>query len=202
MTEYEKEYKTAVRWQNMKFAIMISLITTAAIVLNHQCTPSVKSSDNTVKRDTLWIAAPQLVREVGTIITEPKVENYYNEYVTHNGPVDTGAVIRDYFSKRTYKDTSRTDSIEIYVQESVFKNELIDRKLSYKWKAPSMLVKETTILEQPYWNAGGFAGIGKNYASFGISGGYACKWGYLGAGYDFLNRAPVITFQKRIKFKK
>lgn len=160
------------------------------------------NSTNTVKRDTLWIASKDPIHSIGDTTPKPPVTiiNNYN-YEMDKGPIDTGAVIRDYFSKKFYSDSLVNDSISIYVSEDIFKNELIKRKVGYRWKAPERIIKETnTIYKNDFYL--GISGVISKTPGLSFDALYERdKWAY-GLGYDFICKGPRVTVYKKIRWKK
>ncbi len=63
-------------------------------------------------------------------------------------PVDTAAILKDYFAKVVYKDTIRLDSLGfIYVKDTISQNRIQSRKLAFDYKIP--IIKETTTITIP-----------------------------------------------------
>jgi hypothetical protein len=167
--------------------------------------------DKVTTRDTVWIKSSDQAHNV-TPQDPPKPFVIHNHYEKEAPPqTDTAAIraiIKEFFSERTYIDTIRNDSVEIYLREKVFKNVLTRPYVGYKWKAPERIIKETTT-ETIYANDF-YLGVSSAFdrtmmnelsaevlfetKNFAFGGG---------AGYDFGIQKPVVkvTVYRKIKWK-
>ena len=135
--------------------------------------------------------------------TKPQINNsYYNSYITTGVvKVDIDSVIKDYFAKKFYNDTVSNDSVDVYLKETIFKNELLSRKVAYKIKFPTQKVITTVLPEKRYFYVGLGAGVGKlPYLS--VNGMIDFKPVTVMAGYDFTNKAVQVGAYKRFSFGK
>jgi hypothetical protein len=101
-------------------------------------------------------------------------------------------------------DTIRNDSIDIILHEEVYKNELKRAKVSYKWKAPTMQIKET-ITNNIYPNTLHIGGVVSYYyklPSLGLYGSYETKKMGFGLIIDPFAKGGSIIVSKRFNFKR
>jgi len=100
--------------------------------------------------------------------------------------VDTQAILKDYFAKKTYSRDYTDSNINITIADTVSKNALGHYTLSYQWKKP--------VTIQTYKISGPVAGVEFNGQKLGLSVGYITKkqWVYDAALYtDYTLRLGV-----------
>lgn len=86
--------------------------------------------------------------KVDTIIYKPQWKTRWRtRWDTFTVPVDTNAILQDYFTTYFYQDTTKLDSITITIQDSVSQNKIQSRSLSYE-----LLFPRTTITDKIYIN--------------------------------------------------
>jgi hypothetical protein len=112
----------------MKFQHVILIAVIALILLMyfdpfHRFDPE----QTIVRSDTTIIRLPDI-----TVSVPPGKPSI----VTVNIPqvVDTGAIIQDYYATKQYHDSVETDSVKIYIFETLRENSIIDRKLTTQFK--------------------------------------------------------------------
>jgi len=165
---------------------------------------TVRRSDSiTTKTDTLYIASKDTTHDVTPAMPPAPtyITNNYT-YEAERGPIDTSAVIRDYFNKRGYQDTIRNDSIDIVLHEEVYKNELRRLKVAYKWKAPERIITTTTTVtnQKPAagFYAGGFLSISRESFGTGPVVNYVYNKNNYGAGFDLVNRSIQLQYSRKL----
>lgn len=100
--------------------------------------------------------------------------------------IDTLAILADYYLKRSYNDSISTDSITIYLKESVCKNQLQRSGVGYRWKVPTMTIKEVVVENKQLL----FVGVEPNFNTKQLEFGmYLCadfdtERALIGYGYD------------------
>ena len=133
----------------MKKTIPVILIVglLAFFATRQGCTPNEIPSDTPVvivKVDTEYIdkVVEKPVYVPGGIIYRPFVDT---EYI--NLPVDTQAILKDYFATRIYHDTVAIDSIGwAYIVDSISRNQILTRRFKAKYTLPVITKTETIIL--------------------------------------------------------
>ncbi len=139
--------------------VAVGITATFIICMLIKSCNSESKTETTITRDTIWIASKDTEHNITPTI-QPKPTYITNNYTyeAQQGTIDTGMILRDYFNKRGYQDTIKNDSIDIILHEEVYKNELIRKKVAYKWKAPERIVKETITKTQTMYKGGLFIG--------------------------------------------
>lgn len=172
------------------------------IIFNRGCES--KQSNSTI--DTVYVKATKEYHTLQTI-TNPKpyivqIPGTPGATVTIPAIVDSGAVVRDYFTKRVYNDSLMNDSVTVYLTEEVCKNELKRIKTGYRWKVPTMVIKETKVVEKQLM----FLGLEPygNLNSFGMfaSADFDTKKALFGYGYDPFNKTHKISVKAKIRLWK
>ncbi len=87
-------------------------------------------SDTIISRDTIIVNLPPQ-----TINLPPSQPiNIINNPIPSN--VDTGAILKAFFSELTYLDSVDTDTLKIVLKEVISQNKIISRELTHRLKIP------------------------------------------------------------------
>lgn len=115
--------------------------------------------------------------------------------------IDTLAILADYYLKRSYNDSISNDSITIYLKESVCKNELQRSHVGYRWKVPSMTIKEVVLKESQLLFLGVEPNVSLKRKEFGmyLSADFDTKKALIGYGYDPFNESHKLSVKAKIK---
>jgi hypothetical protein len=185
-----------------KLTILILLVVISGFLLFNQC-GSGKKPDNSHKIDTFYIKATNNYHEIPITIEKPvpfrvEVPGAPGATITIPTSIDSLAIIKDYFTKRIYQDSLMNDSVTIYLTEEVFKNELKRIKVGYRWKVPTMVIKETkTEVKQLL-----FVGVEPygNMNRFGMfaSADFDTRKALFGYGYDPFNQVHKVSVKAKI----
>jgi hypothetical protein len=93
-----------------------------------------------------------------TIIEYVTIEKEYPVYVpqvkyvtkvdidTFSTPIDTAAILADYYAIRTYEDTQVLDSLDLTITDTVSQNQILGRKIAYNFTYPRKTIKETIYI--------------------------------------------------------
>ena len=131
-------------------------------------------------------AEPNIVRD--TIIEQVTIEKEYPVYVpkveyitkvnidTFSSPIDTSAILSDYYAIKTYKDTQVLDSLNLTIIDTVSQNQIKGRKINYTFTYPRTTIKETITLNKR-----------ELYVGFGLTGNQK-QLQYLGGEMVFRNK--------------
>ena len=57
--------------------------------------------------------------------------------------VDTGAILRDHFTKFYYEQIIEDSSLHAVIKDTLFKNNIFSRQFSYQWKKPVTVINNT-----------------------------------------------------------
>lgn len=109
--------------------------------------------------------------------------------VKHEVPaqVDTAAILADYFSERHYRDTIiQRPYLRVELTDVVGQNRLLDRQVVVNYQQPVVHDNALTL----------GADIGRGVCA--VMAGYRRKSWEFRAGYDFINRTPVVGVQKTL----
>jgi hypothetical protein len=101
---------------------------------------------------------PQIIRD--TIVESIMIEKQYPIYVpkiqyitqvnidTFNTPIDTSAILSDYYAVKTYEDKQVLDSLNLTIIDTISQNQIKSRKISYTFTYPQTTIRETIILNK------------------------------------------------------
>ena len=131
-------------FKNIQSLLIVVLV--VVISLMRQCSGPVTPTE------------PQIIRD--TIIEYVTIEKEYPVYVpkikyvtkvdidTFTTPIDTSAILADYYAIRTYEDTQVLDSLDLTITDTVSQNQILGRKIAYNFTYPRKTIKETIILNK------------------------------------------------------
>jgi hypothetical protein len=101
---------------------------------------------------------PQIIRD--TIVESVIIEKEYPVYVpkikyitkvnidTFNTPIDTSAILSNYYAIKTYEDKQVLDSLNLVITDTISQNQIKSRKIAYNFTYPRSTIKETIILNK------------------------------------------------------
>jgi hypothetical protein len=133
----------------LKFKIEYIIITLLVVVifLQRQCSsPGEVTEKITVetKYDTIEKETPVYVPKWNTR-TEANIDTFLT-------PVDSLAILKEFFTLYNYIDTVGTDSVQIVINDSVMTNKIIARQVNYKVIYPTITItKEKTVNNTQYY---------------------------------------------------
>jgi len=184
--------------QSLLIAVLV-----VVILLMRQCSGPVTPTE------------PQIIRD--TIIEYVTIEKEYPVYVpkvkyitkvdidTFTTPIDTSAILSDYYAIKTYEDKQVLDSLDLTIIDTVSQNQILGRKIAYNFTYPRKTVKETIILNKRELYFG--VGVTGNPDQLQYLGGEMVfrnkkRQAYgLGVGVD-QSLVPVISFRMLWKLGK
>jgi len=184
--------------QSLLIAVLV-----VVILLMRQCSGPVTPTE------------PQIIRD--TIIEYVTIEKEYPVYVpkvkyitkvdidTFTTPIDTSAILSDYYAIKTYEDKQVLDSLDLTIIDTVSQNQIMGRKIAYNFTYPRKTVKETIILNKRELYFG--VGVTGNPDQLQYLGGEMVfrnkkRQAYgLGVGVD-QSLVPVISFRMLWKLGK
>ena len=127
--------------QSLLIAVLV-----VVILLMRQCSGPVTPTE------------PQIIRD--TIIEYVTIEKEYPVYVpkvkyitkvdidTFTTPIDTSAILSDYYAIKTYEDTQVLDSLDLTITDTLSQNQILGRKITYNFTYPRKTIKETIYLNK------------------------------------------------------
>ena len=101
---------------------------------------------------------PQIIRD--TIVESVIIEKEYPVYIpkvkyitkvnidTFNTPIDTSAILSDYYAIKTYEDKQVLDSLNLVITDTISQNQILGRKIAYNFTYPRKTIKETIYLNK------------------------------------------------------
>ena len=118
----------------------IRTVTTPGIVR----TNTVMTYDTIIKEIPKYIPklVTKIVREVDSII------------ITQ--PIDTSAILEDYFATYVYTDIQSFDSLKLQITDSVSQNKIVARTIKYDIIYPTLTITQTKFIKQHEF----FVGLG------------------------------------------
>jgi hypothetical protein len=158
---------------------------------------------------------PQIIRD--TIVESVIIEKEYPVYVpkvkyitkvnidTFSTPIDTSAILSDYYAIKTYEDKQVLDSLNLVITDTISQNQILGRKIAYNFTYPRKTIKETIYLNKRELYFG--VGVTGNPDQLQYLGGEMVyknkkKQAYgLGVGVD-QNLVPVISIRMYWKLGK
>lgn len=157
--------------------------------------------------DTLYIQSNDHYHNVPFKVEVPvpylvEVPGAPGSTITIPATIDSLAVVMDYYTKRFYLDSTQNDSIKLRLKATIYKNKIIDWSVMYKWIAPTMVIKQTNVVERQL----AFVGIDVfgNGQQFGVfpSLYLETRRGMFGYGYDPINNFHKVGVYGKIKLWK
>ena len=129
-------------FKNIQSVVIVALVIT--IFLLRQCNPSQPVGDEVViKTEVKW---DTIKKEVPKYI--PKlVSKVEIDIDTFSTPIDTTAILKDYYSIAYYEDYQELDSLTLTIKDSITQNRIYLRLLEYKIAYPTK-----TITKEIYKN--------------------------------------------------
>ena len=128
-----------------------------------------------------------------------KVTDSFYIPVPANIVVDTQAIIRQYYTEYILADTIRNHELYLYIVDTLFKNRIQGRFLTYRILRPDSIIKEVTTLQAPE-KSHVFAGSILGTGTFGPGIIYNRKNNYMvGLSSNILLPSPNI--QASVYFK-
>lgn len=104
-----------------------------------------------IKSDTVWVGhldSSGWIRPIPTAIIPARVIHDTLEITStqwRDRPVDSLAILKDYFATRVYKDTAATEYGNIYLEDSISQNRIKARR----WKTDLRMPTVTNTVQDP-----------------------------------------------------
>ena len=143
----------------IKIEYIIIVLLVAALLLQWTCSGSkvegVTTTTTEIKWDTIKTEVPKYVPQWSTR-TEIDID-------TFTTPIDTLAILTDYYAIYSYSDTVGTDSVQIVIHDTVSTNKIVSRSIKYNIMYPTITITKETVINKPQF----FYGIGLGTKSIG-----------------------------------
>jgi len=96
--------------------------------------------------------------------------------ITLQQPVDTSAILEDYFSSYVYSDIQNFDSIKFEITDTVSQNKIVSRSIEYTLLYPTITITNTHYINRREFYLGvGFAGSTQRLSFAGLQFNYKDK---------------------------
>jgi len=127
--------------QSLLIAVLV-----VVIFLMRQCSGGPIEPTERIVRDTI-IEYVTIEKEYPVYV--PKVKYITKVDIdTFSTPIDTSAILADYYAIRTYEDTQVLDSLDLTITDTVSQNQILGRKIAYNFTYPRKTIKETVYINQ------------------------------------------------------
>jgi hypothetical protein len=131
-------------FKNIQTLLVIVLV--VIIFLMRGCSGTPVSTEPRIERDTV---TEYITIEKESIVYQPKIKYITKVDIdTFLTPVDTLAILADYYAVRTYEDTQVLDSLNITITDTVSQNQILGRQIAYNFTYPRKTIKETVYINQ------------------------------------------------------
>ena len=131
-------------FQNIQSLLLVVLV--VIIFLMRGCSSTPASTEPRIERDTI---TEYITIEKESIVYQPKIKYITKVDIdTFLTPVDTLAILADYYAIRTYEDTQVLDSLNITITDTVSQNQILGRQIAYNFTYPRKTIKETIYINQ------------------------------------------------------
>lgn len=131
---------------------ILILVLVLIIILMRTCTSPTPTKPRTeTKIETEYIQVTEIIPEY-----IPKWrEKIIIQIDSFEKPIDTAAILVDFYSKYIYKDTLNIDTFGfVIVQDTVSQNQIMSRQINFNINIPETTIKETIILNEREWYIG------------------------------------------------
>lgn len=135
--------------------ILIAIIVGVGIYIDLRKSGVLFGSDVVISRDTIVVNLPQQTFN----LPPSQPINIINNPIPSN--VDTGAILKAFFSELTYLDSLENDTVKIVLKDVVTQNSIRSRQINWKLKVPLTQIIETRNEIRPLFYYGAFATYGQ-----------------------------------------
>ena len=131
-------------FKNIQSLLIVVLI--VVIFLMRSCSGKDTPTEPQIIRDTI---VESIIIEKTYPIYTPKVKYITKVDIdTFSTPIDTSAILSDYYAIKTYEDKQVLDSLNLVITDTISQNQIKSRKISYTFTYPRSTIRETIILNK------------------------------------------------------
>jgi len=128
-------------FKNIQSLLIVVLI--VIIFLLRNCSGPVEPTERVI-RDTI-VEYVTIEKEYPVYV--PKIKYVTKVDIdTFTTPIDTAAILADYYAIKTYEDTQVLDSLDLTITDTVSQNQILGRKIAYNFTYPRKTIKETIYI--------------------------------------------------------
>jgi len=182
---------------------LLIVVLVVVIFLMRSCSGTSTPTEPTIIKDTI---TEYVTIEKDYPVYIPKVKYITKIKIdTFSTPIDTSAILSDYYAIKTYEDKQVLDSLDLTITDTVSQNQIMGRKIAYNFTYPRKTIKETIYLNKRELYFG--VGVTGNPDQLQYLGGEMVfrnkkRQAYgLGVGVD-QSLVPVISFRMLWKLGK
>ena len=125
---------------------LLIVVLVVVIFLMRSCSGTSTPTEPTIIKDTI---TEYVTIEKDYPVYIPKVKYITKIKIdTFSTPIDTSAILSDYYAIKTYEDKQVLDSLDLTIIDTVSQNQILGRKIAYNFTYPRKTVKETIILNK------------------------------------------------------
>lgn len=151
--------------KKLNFQTILIIVLVIIILLMRECSGGKNVTTPRIERDTI---VEYVTVEKTTEVYVPKIKYITKIKIdTFNTPIDTAAVLADYYAEKYYEDEQNLDSLYLVIIDTLSENSIIGRQIKYTLKYPvtTVTVKEYINQRELYY------GIGLDMSTLNYFGG-------------------------------
>jgi hypothetical protein len=151
-------------------------------------TPGIVRTNTVMTYDTIIKEIPKYIPKLITKIVR-EIDS-----VIIIQPIDTSAILEDYFATYVYNDIQSFDSLNLEITDSVSQNKIVARTIKYDIIYPTLTITQTKFIKQHEFFVGlGMAGRTTQFNYLGAHALWKTKWKpAFGIGVGLDNEFKVI----------
>ena len=131
-------------FKNIQSLLIVVLI--VVIFLMRSCSGKGTPVEPQIIRDTI---VESVINEKEYPVYIPKVKYITKVNIdTFSTPIDTSAILSDYYAIKTYEDKQVLDSLNLVITDTISQNQILGRKIAYNFTYPRKTIKETIYLNK------------------------------------------------------
>jgi len=150
-------------FNNFQTILIVALV--IIILLMRECSGGKQSTTPRIETKTV---TEYVTVEKETKVYVPKIRTIIKTRIdTFNTPIDTAAILADYYAEKYYDDEQNLDSLYLVILDTLSQNSITGRQIKYTLKYPvtTVTIKEYINQRELYY------GVGLDIASFNFFGG-------------------------------
>ena len=135
-----------------KFEYIIIIVLVVVLLLQRACNKNDVVTETIIKTEIKWDTINKT-----TPVYIPKWKTRTEiDIDTFTVPIDTIAILKDYYAIYAYSDTISTDSVTIVMNDSITQNKIKSRIIDYKIIYPTITITKETVINksQLYYGLG------------------------------------------------
>jgi hypothetical protein len=136
------------------FQTILIVVLVIIIFLMRECSGGKSSTTPRIERDTV-IEYVTVTKETKAYV--PKIKTIVQTRIdSFSTPVDTAAILADYYAQKYYDDEQELDSLYLVILDTVTQNSITGRQIKYTLKYPikTITIKEYINQRELYYGVG------------------------------------------------